>query len=62
MRVLGPDKYGSITFAQVIMNYGILLVDYGFTFTAPRDIAKADKDEIPRHFAAIMGAKVMIFC
>lgn len=61
LRVLGPEKYGAITFAQVIMNYGILLVDYGFNLTAPRDIAKSDKGEVSRHFAAIMGAKAMLF-
>lgn len=60
LRVLGPEKYGAITFAQVIMNYGILLVDYGFNLTAPRDIAKSDKGEVARHFAAIMGAKIVL--
>ena len=60
LRVLGPDKYGAITFAQVIMNYGILLVDYGFNLTAPRDIAKADKGDVSQHFAAIMGAKFIL--
>lgn len=60
LRVLGPEKYGAITFAQAIVNYGILLVDYGFNLTAPRDIAKADQSDVPRQFAAIMGAKFLL--
>ena len=60
LRVLGPEKYGAINFAQAMVNYGILLVNYGFSLTAPRDIAKADKDSLPRHFSAIMGAKLVL--
>ena len=45
LRILGPDKFGAIAFAQTIMNYGNLFVDYGFNLTAPRDIAKCDKTE-----------------
>ncbi len=60
LRVLGPEKYGAMAFAQVLVNYGVLLVDYGFNLTAPRDIAKAEPQEIPRHFSAIMGAKLVL--
>lgn len=60
LRVLGPEKYGAINFAQAMINYGILLVNYGFSLTAPRDIAKAGKDSLPRHFSAIMGAKLVL--
>lgn len=60
LRVLGPEKYGAIAFVQVIINYGVLLVDYGFNLTAPRDIARVEASDRPRHFSAIMGAKIAI--
>ena len=50
LRVLGPEKYGAIAFVQVIINYGVLLVDYGFNLTAPRDIARVEASDRPRHF------------
>ena len=60
LRVLGPAGYGSIVFCQTIMNYGNLVVDYGFNLTAPRDIAKDEPREIPQDFAAILGAKLLL--
>lgn len=60
LRVLGPEKFGAIAFAQTIINYGNLLVDYGFNLTAPRDIAKCEKSDIPKNFAAFYGAKIVL--
>ena len=60
LRVLGPEKFGAIAFAQTIITYGNLLVDYGFNLTAPRDIAKCDKVDIPKNFAAFYGAKFVL--
>lgn len=60
LRVLGPGLYGSIAFAQTIINYAMLVVDYGFNMTAPRDIAKANEDELGRHFVAIYCAKIIL--
>ena len=60
LRVLGPEKFGAIAFAQTIITYGNLLVDYGFNLTAPRDIAKCDKEDIPKNFAAFYGAKFVL--
>ena len=58
LRVLGPDMYGAITFAQTIINYGVLIVDYGFNLTAPRDIAKSN--ERGKQFSAIYFAKIIL--
>ena len=60
LRVLGPEKFGAIAFAQAIITYGNLLVDYGFNLTAPRDIARCDKKDIPKEFAAFYGAKLVL--
>lgn len=44
VRVLGADQYGLIAFAQSIAQYFIIATDYGFNFTASRDIAHAPDD------------------
>ncbi len=61
LRVLGPEHYGMIVFAQTIMNYGNLLVNYGFHLTAPRDIAKANPADVPRDFSSILVARMVLF-
>lgn len=61
LRVLGPEKYGAINFAQVVINYGVLVVDYGFNLTAPRDIAKATENNIAHHFMSIIISKLLLF-
>lgn len=43
-RVLGADAFGKYTFVQVIMQTFILLIDYGFSLTATRDISANRKD------------------
>lgn len=61
LRVLGPEKFGALAFAQAIIKYGVLFTDYGFNLTAPRDVAKAEKEDIPHQFSTIMGAKLFLF-
>lgn len=39
VRVVGPEKYGALAFAQAIIQYFVLLTDYGFDYTATREIA-----------------------
>ena len=58
LRVLGPEYYGMIVFTQTLMNYGNLVVDYGFNLTAPRDVAQADRKDLPRQFSAILASKI----
>ena len=60
LRVLGPEKYGAIAFAQTFINYGMLVVDYGFNLTAPRDVAKSNENEIGQQFSAIYFAKIIL--
>ena len=60
LRVLGPEVYGKMIFVQVLMNYGVLLTDYGFNMTAPRDIANAEKEDISQQFSAIYTSKLFL--
>ncbi|ASS97999.1 MULTISPECIES: oligosaccharide flippase family protein [Geobacillus] len=39
VRVLGPDNYGLVAFAQSFIQFFIILVDYGFNLSATNQIA-----------------------
>lgn len=60
LRILGAEGYGSVVFAQSIINYGVMVVNYGFNLTAPRDIAKSDKEDIPVEFSSILFSKIAL--
>lgn len=61
-RVIGVDKFGEIAFAAAIIIYFQTFIDFGFDYTAVRDIAKCrgDMSKIHKIFTTIMVAK-MIF-
>ena len=44
VRVLGPEKFGLIAFVQAVMQYFVMLVDYGFNWSATKKIAANRSD------------------
>ena len=63
VRVLGPEKYGLITFALAFVQYFALLIDYGFNYTATREIAvnRDDKDKTSSIFSTVLVIKFSLF-
>ncbi|OGX83787.1 flippase [Hymenobacter glacialis] len=63
VRIIGPEKFGVINFASVIMSYFILLTNYGFDLTATRAIALNRNDvEARSHlFNQVLYAKLLLF-
>src|SRR5689334_8439139 len=49
-RVLGPDKFGLICFAQAFVQYFNILMDYGFSVSATKEISlyRHEQDHVDR--------------
>jgi len=61
-RVLGAEAFGKVVFAQVVMTYFVLLVDYSFSWSATRQVSaqRADRDTLSRIFAATWAAQWLL--
>jgi PST family polysaccharide transporter len=62
LRILGPDGYGSIVFAQALIGYLIMLTDFGFNLTAARDIsvARDNPEQIAQIYWTTQAAKALL--
>jgi PST family polysaccharide transporter len=61
-RVVGVEKFGFIELALIFVNFFVLLIKYGFDYTATRDIARNHKDlkKVCVTFSDYMVAKTFI--
>ncbi len=60
-RTLGPAGWGLVAMAQSFGMYGNLIVDYGFVYSATRQLATASNDsEIEETIAGVSGAKLVL--
>lgn len=61
-RVLGAEKFGAIAFAQAFITYFQIVTEYGFNFTATREISihRDDPDKLSRIFTATIVAKTLL--
>jgi PST family polysaccharide transporter len=62
VRVLGPEKYGTVSFVLVIIQYITLLSNYGFTYSATRLISQNRNDikKVSVYFNSIIHIKIFI--
>lgn len=61
-RVLGPNEWGLVAFAQAFGQYLVLIVEYGFSLSATREVARFHDSVEKRSelLAGVLGAKVML--
>lgn len=61
-RILGPDRLGVINFAAAFVVYFVLLINFGFDFTATRAIAanRNNLEERSRIFNLVLLAKTLL--
>jgi len=62
LRVLGVEKFGAIAFAQAFVSYFQVVTEYGFNFTATREISihRDDAQKLSQIFTATLVAKTLL--
>ena len=61
-RVLGPKEWGLVAFTQAFGQYMVLIVEYGFSLSATREIARF-RDSVEKRselLAGVIGAKLLL--
>lgn len=61
-RVIGAEGFGKIAFAAAIMVWFQTIADWGFNYTATRDVAKNrdDKEKVSEIFSNVLWARILL--
>jgi polysaccharide transporter, PST family len=62
IRTLGPERFGLIAFAQALIQYFMILTDYGFNLTATRKISLCadSRKKTCEIFSSVMTVKMLL--
>ena len=63
VRVIGPEKYGTLNFAQALLGYLNLLILYAYDLSATREISthRQDQRQVSKIFFTVIGARLFLF-
>src|SRR5699024_6176021 len=61
-KVIGVDSFGKIAFASAVVVWFQTIADWGFNFTATRDVAKNrdDKEKVSEIFSNVLWARMLL--
>lgn len=61
-RMIGPEKFGLIAFAQAFVQYFVIVTDYGFNISATREVSicRNEHARVCRIFSSVMTAKFLL--
>ena len=61
-RVIGPEKFGLVAFAQAFVQYFMILTDYGFSISATKEISlcRHDHAKVCKAFSSVMTVKIAL--
>jgi PST family polysaccharide transporter len=61
-RLLGPQGWGGLAFMQAFAGYVMLVVTYGFNYSATREVARHrdNPDQLAELLAGVLGAKALL--
>lgn len=63
-RTLGPMNWGILSIIQSYVIYLNILIEYGFTLSATREVAKVreDKDRVAELIGSVLGGQLILVC
>jgi PST family polysaccharide transporter len=62
VRVLGPERFGAVAFAQSFILYFVLVINFGFDWSATREVSvhRADSEMVSRIASSVWGSKALL--
>lgn len=62
VRVLGAEKFGLIAFAQAFIGFFFVITDYGFAFSATKEISinRDKKEKVSEIFNSVIASKLLL--
>lgn len=62
VRVIGVDKFGLLNFAQALTMYFLIIADFGFNYSATREISiyREDEKKVSEVFSSVMFVKLVL--
>lgn len=63
IRTIGAEKYGTVVFAQTIISYFTIFINWGLDISAVKDVSvhRNEPEELSRIVSSVLGIKTVLF-